>query len=487
MMESKQQGSTCKPTGADADLIIVGGGSAGFAAAIRGHKLDARVIMVNAGVIGGTCVNVGCIPSKTLIRAAEAHYRAILSRFAGIETTARVSDFGAVIGQKDALVAQLRQAKYVEVLRAYDRVKLIEGQARLESPSSVRVNGELYEGTSIKVATGARPWLPDIPGLAGSGPLDSTSAFELKCLPESMIVLGGRYIALEIAQMFARFGTRVTVLQRSERILPTEDPDLTDALTGYLRGEGLRIETSVRLRDVTRNGAKVVVRARVGDEDEDENKIFEAEQILCATGRRANTENLGLEEIGVRLSENGDILVDDTLQTSRPGVFAAGDVIGEPAFVYTAAYEGRLAAANALNTLPPDIRKRDYRVLPWVIFSDPQVAGVGLNELEAAGAGLEVDVATLDLSNVPRALVARDTRGFVKLIRRRGSDELVGARILAPEGGEQIMEAALAIRHGIGVSELAAAFHPYLTQAEGIKLCAQTFGKDVTKLSCCSA
>lgn len=466
------------------DLIVLGGGSAGFAAAIQGHELGKRVLMVNSGTIGGTCVNVGCVPSKTLIRAAEAVHRGRQHSFTGIVGETALANFGSVIQQKDELVAQLRQAKYLDVMQAYDRVKLIEGQARLESPRSVRVNGDLYEGTSILVTTGARPWLPDIPGLAESGPLDSTSAFELKRLPESMIVLGGRYIALEIAQMFARFGTRVKVLQRSERILPTEDPDLTDALTGYLRGEGLRVETSVRIRDVRRNGAKVVVRARVGDEDEDEDKEFEAEQILCATGRRANTENLGLEKIGVRLSENGDLLVDDTLQTSRPGVFAAGDVIGEPAFVYTAAYEGRLAAANALTL---DIRKRDYRGLPWVIFSDPQVAGVGMNELEAARAGLAVDVATLDLRNVPRALAARDTRGFIKLIRRRGSDELVGARILAPEGGEQIMEAALAIRHGIGVSELAAAFHPYLTQAEGIKLCAQTFGKDITKLSCCSA
>jgi mercuric reductase len=359
-------------------------------------------------------------------------------------------------------------------------VELSEGEAKLESSGSVRVGGVVYEGSSILVATGSRPWLPDIPDLAKSDPLDSTSAFELKRLPESMIVLGGRYIALEIAQMFARLGTRVTVLQRSERILPTEDADLTEALTGYLRDEGLQIETSVRIVDVKRNGSRVVVRARVGDDE----RKFSAEHILCATGRRANTERLGLEEIGVRLSEQGDILVDETLQTSQPGVFAAGDVIGEPAFVYTAAYEGRLAAANALT---PDRRNRDYRALPWVIFSDPQVAGVGMNEQEAARAGIEVDVATLDLKNVPRALAARDTRGFIKLIRRNNSDELIGARILAPEGGEQIMETALAIRHGIGVSDLASAFHPYLTQAEGIKLCAQTFGKDVAKLSCCSA
>ena len=462
------------------DLIILGGGSAGFAAAIQAHELGRTVLMVNAETLGGTCVNVGCVPSKTLIRAAEALHKGGHHAFAGIKSEAALVDFEAVIRQKDELVSQLRQAKYVEVLHAYNQVELIEGEARLESPRTVRVNGVAHEASSILVATGSRPWLPDIPGLAESDPLDSTSAFELTHLPDSMIVLGGRYIALEIAQMFARLGTKVTMLQRSERILPTEDADLTDALTGYLRDEDLRIEASVRIEGVKREGSRVVVRARIGDEDRE----FAAERILCATGRRANTEKLGLTEIGVRLSEQGDILVDEHLQTSQPGIYAAGDVIGEPACVYTAAYEGRLAAANALGL---ERSKRDYRALPWVIFSDPQVAGVGLNELEAARAGIEVDVARLDLKNVPRALAARDTRGFIKLLRRRGSDELIGARILAPEGGEQIMEAALAIRHGIGVSDLASAFHPYLTQAEGIKLCAQTFGKDVAKLSCCSA
>lgn len=462
------------------DLIVIGGGSAGFAAAIQAHELDKTVLMVNDGTIGGTCVNVGCVPSKTLIRAAEALYRGGHHAFVGIRGEAALVDFEAVIRQKDELVTQLRQAKYVDVLKAYDRVELIEGRARIESPRSVRVGRSVYECGNILVVTGSRPWLPDIPGLAESAPLDSTSAFELTRLPESLIVLGGRYIALEIAQMFARLGTKVTILQRSPRILPTEDPDLTAALTGYLREEGLHIETSVRIKSVKRDGSKVVVHTQVAGEERE----FTAEHILCATGRRANTENLGLEEIGVRLSEQGDILVDEHLQTSREGIFAAGDVIGEPAFVYTAAYEGRLAAANALG---PERQERDYRALPWVIFSDPQVAGVGLNEREATQAGIEVDVARLELKNVPRALAARDTRGFIKLLRRRGTDELIGARILAPEGGEQIMEAALAIRHGIGVSELASAFHPYLTQAEGIKLCAQTFGKDVSKLSCCSA
>ncbi len=215
-----------------------------------------------------------------------------------------------------------------------------------------------------------------------------------------------------------------------------------------------------------------------------EERVFTAERILCATGRRPITEAMGLEDAGIRLGEDGRIVVDDHLQTSVAGVYAAGDVIGEPAFVYAAAYEGNLAAQNALGQ---EASARDYNALPWVIFTDPQVAGVGMNEKEASRAGIEIDVAKLDLSDVPRALVARDTRGVIKLLKERGGDRLLGARVLAQEGGEQIMEAAMAIRHGIGVSALAAMFHPYLTQAEGIKLCAQAFHKDVKKLSCCSA
>jgi len=463
-----------------ADLVIVGAGSSGFAAAIRAHEIGARALLVNAGTIGGTCVNVGCVPSKTLIRAAEAHHRAGHHRFAGIEGSSRVSDFGAIIRQKDELVASLRQAKYVDVLAAYDKVRLIEGRAEFRSANTIQVDGQELRAPRMIVTTGSRPWIPPIPGLREAEPLTSTTAFELSRLPESIIVLGGRYIALECAQMLARLGSRVTILQRSDHLLPTEDDDLTEALAAHLREEGIEIVTSAPVERVSRENGEVVAEAQVGAEP----RRFRAERILCATGRRPITDGMGLEEAGIHLGEDGRIIVDDYLQSSAAGVYGAGDVVGEPAFVYTAAYEGRLAAENALNG---NSQKRDYAALPWVIFTDPQVAGVGLNEKEASAAGFEVEAAHLDLEHVPRALAARDTRGFIKLIKERGGDKLLGARVLAPEGGEQIMEAALAIRHGIGVSELAAAFHPYLTQAEGVKLCAQAFGKDVRKLSCCSA
>jgi len=462
------------------DLLVVGGGSAGFAAAIRAHEMGARVALINDGTIGGTCVNVGCVPSKTLIRAAETHHKATRHSFDGIESSSKVADFGAVIRQKDELVGSLRQAKYIDVLAAYERIELVEGRAMFRSADTVEAGGRVIRAPKIVVMTGSRPWLPPIPGLREADPLTSTSAFELKRLPASMIVLGGRYIALECAQMFARLGSRVTVLQRSDHLLPTEDDDLTEALAGYLREEGLHIEVGVSTESVEQSDNGVVVRAKVAGES----RVFEAERILCATGRRPITDGFGLAEAGVKLGGDGRIEVDDCLQSSVPGVYAAGDVIGDPAFVYTAAYEGNLAARNALGA---ERAARDYTALPWAIFTDPQVAGVGLNENEAAAAGVDVEVSRLDLSYVPRSLAARDTRGFVELLKERGTDKLVGARVLAPEGGEQIMEAALAIRHGIGVSEIAAAFHPYLTRGEAIKLCAQSFGKDVRKLSCCSA
>lgn len=461
-------------------LVIVGGGSAAFATAIRASELGADAVIINDGLpIGGTCVNVGCVPSKTLIRAAEALHRATTVPFAGIEASGRLADFRAVIEEKRALVAGLRQAKYVNVVADLPGVRIVTGRARLSGPREVIVNGERLTGDALLIATGARPSVPAIPGLAETGFLTNETAFELDRLPESLIVLGGRYIALETAQMFSRLGSRVKLLQRSNRILPSESPDLTDALTGYLRGEGMVIETSVTVSRVERDGDEVVVHAMLGGESRE----LRATHILVATGRVPNTEDLGLEEAGVQTDRLGFVAVDDTLQTSVAGTYAAGDVIGEPMFVYTAAAEGKLAAANALTGAG---EKRDLNAVPWVIFTDPQVAGVGMDERQAEAAGIATEVAILPMDAVPRAIAARDTRGLVKLIRNPETDRLLGARVLAPEGGELLMELTLAIRHAITVSELAKTLHPYLTLSEAVKLAALSFGKDIHTLSCCA-
>lgn len=470
----------CCPSDKSPHLVIVGGGSAAFAASIRATELGARVTMINEGPTGGTCVNVGCVPSKTLIRAAEALHRAKTIPFAGLEATAHVTDFRAVIEEKRALVASLRQAKYVDIANRLPNFRLIQGRATLLDSNRVEVNGQEVSADRILIATGASPRLPEgVPGLLDAKPLNNATAFELEELPESMIVLGGRYVALELAQMFARFGAKVTVLQRSSRILPSEQPDLTHALTGYFCEEGMEIVTGVALESVRRDGGGVVVQATV----EGRTRTFHAQELLAATGRRPNTSDMGLEVAGVELDAGGFLKVNDALQTTAKGVFGAGDVIGEPMFVYTAAYEGSLAVENALNGTS---LQRDYAPLGWVVFTDPQVAGVGLDEAQAATQGIDAEASTLSLSHVPRSIAARDTRGFIKLIRDRATDRLVGARILAPEGSELLMEAALAIKYGVTVKDLASIFHPYLTLAEGIKLAAITFGKNVESLSCCA-
>lgn len=471
-------------------LLIVGGGSAAFAAATKAVELGAgRVTIVNDGLpIGGTCVNVGCVPSKTLIRAAEALHRAQQTPFDGIEVSGRVTDFKAIIQQKRDLVEQLRQAKYLDVVGDLEQVNIVTGRARFVDPHTVEVtpapapgdgSDERITADRVLIATGASPFIPSIPGLSESGHLTNESLFELEDLPESLIVLGGRYIALECAQMMARLGTKVIILQRSDRILPTETPDLTETLTGYLQGEGIEVVTGVTTQAVRRDGNQVTVEAEVGGQ----RRRFTASHLLTATGRQANTRNMGLEEAEIKTDGRGFIQVDATGQTSTSGVYAAGDVIGDPEFVYTAAYEGALAAENALTSAG---RKRDYTALPWVIFTDPQVAGVGLDEAQAAEQGIDAEATTLPLSHVPRALAARDTRGFIKLIRDKETDRLLGARILAPEGSELLMEIATAIRFNITVSQMRDLFHPYLTLGEGVKLAAITFGKDVAKLSCCA-
>jgi mercuric reductase len=461
-------------------LLIIGGGSAAFAAALRTSEMGGDVLMINDGLpIGGTCVNVGCIPSKTLIRAGEANFHASHMHFDGIEAQSQVSDFKRVVQQQKELVADMRQHKYVDVISDDPNIQLIHGRGRMISDHAVEIDGKIYKGENIMIATGAGPFIPDIPGIREIDYLTNESAYELDDKPDHLVILGGRYVGLENAQMFRRLGVKVTVLQRSERILPTEDPDITRDLSEYLEDEGITIVTGVKLKRVYPVGDEVVLKITHNGTEQ----IIKGSHIMVATGRKGNTGSLNLDEVGIHTNDRGYIPVDDTLRTNKQHIFAVGDVTGEQQFVYTAAYEGNLAAENAMTK---GQKKKDYRVLPWVIFTDPQLAGVGMDEREAKEAGIDFEVAKLPLDQVPRAMAARDTRGFIKLLRNKKDDKLIGARILAPEGSELLMELSLAMRYGITITELASELHPYLTLSEAIKLTALTFQKDVSKLSCCA-
>ncbi len=460
------------------DLAVVGAGSAGFSAAIRGAELGARVALVGFGTVGGTCVNVGCVPSKTLIRATEALHQARgAGRFDGLGGAASVVDWGAVIAQKDELVTDLRRTKYEDLLGAYPLISYRDGPARLTG-GGVTVNGAALAAEKVIIATGAAPAVAAIPGIGDVPVLTSTSAMEMEHLPASLLVVGGGYIGCELAQMFARAGVTVSVVTRS-RLLPEAEPEIGEALAEVLRGEGLTVIGGVAYRAIRRTPTGVALTVAVAGRDE----TIEAEKILVTTGRRPNTRELGLDDAGVALAADGAVEVDEHMRTSRPGTYAAGDVTGRDQFVYMAAYGAKIAAENALEG---NTRTYDATAMPWVVFTDPQAAGVGLTEADGRARGLDVRTSTLDLAHVPRALAARDTRGLIKLVAEMGTDRLLGAHVLAPEGGDTIQTAAMAIKGGLTVAALAQTLFPYLTTVEGLKLAAQAFDKDVSMLSCCA-
>ncbi len=460
------------------DLAVIGAGSAGFSAAITAAEEGAKVALIGHGIIGGTCVNVGCVPSKALIRAVEPlHHARAASRFDGITAQASLTDWRAVRDQKDALVEELRKAKYVDLLPAYDGVDYVEGKAHFTA-DGLNVDGRSLAAEKIIIATGSNPALPDIPGIEKISYLTSTTAFELAQLPLSIMIVGGGYIGAELAQMFSRAGVRVTLVFRS-RLLPQAEPEISEALTGYLRDEGITIHGGLTYRSISQNDSTTTLDI----EKDGRAETLTAETILLATGRRPNTDSLALEAYGIATDTNGEIVVDERMRTSREGIYAAGDVTGRDQFVYMAAYGAKIAARNALNS---NSFAYDNCAMPAVVFTDPQVASVGLTEAAAKASGHSVKTSVLGLDNVPRALAARDTRGLIKLVADKDSKKLLGAHILAPEGADSIQTAAIAIKVGMTVDDLGSMIFPYLTTVEGLKLAAQTFDKDVSKLSCCA-
>lgn len=460
------------------DIAVIGAGSAGFSAAITAAEQGARVALIGHGLIGGTCVNVGCVPSKTMIRAAEAlHGAQAAERFPGLTGQARITDWRQLVAAKDDLVAMLRQKKYIDLLPEYDGLTYVEGAARL-TEAGVSVDGQVFSAAKIIVATGASAAKPDIAGLADVPWLTSTTALDLTERPQSLLVVGGGYIGCELAQMFARTGTAVTLVTRS-RLVPEAEPEISEALTRYLTNEGVAVRTGLTYADIRRQDGGIALTIKVNGEAE---TLF-ADQVLMTTGRTPNASGLGLDAVGVRRAANGAIMVDDRMQTTNPAIYAAGDVTDRDQFVYMAAYGARLAALNALNG---DDLIYDNTTMPWVVFTDPQVAGVGLSEAAAKSLGFETKTSIAPLDQVPRALAARDTRGLIKLVADSKTDRLLGAQILAPEGADSIQTMVMALKFGMTARDLGAMIFPYLTTVEGLKLAAQGFDKDVTKLSCCA-
>jgi mercuric reductase len=459
------------------DLIVIGAGSAGFSAAITAAEQGKTVAVMGYGTIGGTCVNVGCVPSKAMIRAADVmHASAAANRFNGISAVTKLESWTDVQAQKQKLVTDLRTAKYSDILPQYETLTYIEGAAKLVQ-GGVETNGQTYKSDKIIIATGSHSSVPPIDGILSVPHLDSTRALELPKLPKSMIVIGAGVIGCELGQMFARMGTKVTLMCRST-VLSGAEPEISSALAGYLRDEGIDVICGANYTSINiENGITLSY------QQDGKPQSVSAEHVMLATGRKANTAGLGLEDMGVALAKNGGIVVDGFMQTNVPGIYAVGDVTGRDQFVYMAAYGAKLAANNAIKG---NEMRYDNSVMPSVVFTDPHYASVGLTEERARAQGVDVKVSVLGLENVPRALAAFDTRGLIKLVADAKDNRLIGAHILAPEGADIIQTAALAIKAGMTYTELGAMIFPYLTTVEGLKLAAQTFDKDVSKLSCCA-
>lgn len=463
----------------DYDLAILGSGSAAFAAAIRARDLGARVAMIERGTLGGTCVNVGCVPSKALLRAAEAHWERQHHPFAGVARGDGRVDLAELVRQKQGLVEMLRHEKYEELVDLYGW-EVLQGVASFAGPQTLLVDGRRVKAAAYLIATGASPWVPPIPGLAEAGYLTSTTALELEQLPRSMAVVGANAIGLELGQLFQRLGARVTLLEVLPRIAPFEEPEISEALQAALEAEGMEVVPSTRITRIKGQlgSAKSVYFTADGRDD-----VRQMDEILVATGRRPNSAALGLDRAGIAVDERGAVMVDQQLRTTNPRVWAAGDVTPAPQFVYVAAHEGTVAADNIIAKAG---RPVDLDVVPRVTFTSPQVAAVGLTEEQARAQVDDVRVTTLPASAVPRALVNRETAGLFKLVADAKTDRLLGAHVLAENAGEAIYAATLAVQFRLTVRDLVNTFAPYLTMAEGLKLAAQTFGRDVSKLSCCA-
>jgi len=461
------------------DLIVIGAGSAGFSAAITAADAQKNVVLVGHGTIGGTCVNVGCVPSKTMIRAAEAVHNAKAAfRFPGLFAKAGIENWQQLTEAKDQLVSDLRQKKYADILPQYPNITYVDNGPASIVDGGVKVKNQTFSAPKIIIATGSRPVIPDIKGINDIPLLDSTALLELKEKPKSLIFVGGGYIGAELAQMMARFGVEVTVVSRSS-LLSGAEPEVSQNLSKSFENEGIELVNRVAYKSVAKTNDGIVLTVeRFGKTIE-----LSSEHLVITAGRRANSDNMGLEEVGVDLDAKGSIVVNSQMQTSNKNIYGAGDVTNRDQFVYMAAYGAKLAVKNAILG---ENNSYDNSTMPWVVFTDPQVAGVGLSEAQAKEAGFEVKTSVLPMDEVPRALAARNTNGLIKLIADKKTDKLLGGQIIAHEGADSIQTLVMALKASMTATDLGATIFPYLTTVEGLKLAAQTFDMDISKLSCCA-
>jgi len=462
------------------DLIIIGGGAGAFAAAIRANELKAKTVIVNAGLpLGGTCVNVGCVPSKTLLYAGEILHHAKHHGIPGVELEVKNFDFQKVVQDELSLVEKLRQEKYEKVLKNLEYVTLVEGKAKFVSQNEIDVNGEKLSAEKFIIAAGSTVTVPPIENIHEVGFVTHIEALRLPRQPKELVIIGAGPLGLEFAQMFSRFGTKVTVLQRGDSIFPHSEKALTDRLAEVLSKEGITIKTNVEVKSARKENDKKIISYLVNGKSE---KVS-SDEILLAAGKTPNTQELGLDVIGVEISKQQAIVVNQYFQTSNKNIFAVGDVTSAPVRLETTAgREGTLAAENVLKGTQLFI---DYNTVPYAIFTDPQLAGVGFTEDEQMKQMGVCTCRTVSFADVPKAIIMHRTEGMIKMAIHPQTKQILGVHILAPNASELIAEAMMLVKNKNTIDDVVNSLPMFPTLSEAIKIVALSFTKDISKLSCC--
>jgi mercuric reductase len=462
------------------DLIIIGGGAGGFAAAIRANELEAKTAMINDGLpLGGTCVNVGCVPSKALLYAGELLHLARHNSMPGIELEVKSFDFQKVVEHELELVQMMQKEKYEKVLKRLEQVTFIQGRASFVSKNEVNVDGKTMRAKKILIATGSTASVPPIDGIKETGFITHTEALKLKALPHELIVVGGGPLGLEFAQMYARFGSRVTIIEFQPSIFQQGEEEVVNRLESLLTEEGITIKTSATVKRAYKKRNKKVVIYLI---DKKEYEVS-GDEILLATGKTPNTKGLDLEKAGIETDRRHAVVVDKYLKTSNDNVFAVGDVTNQPSRLETTAgREGSIAAENALTGSK---LKMDYDTVPYTIFTDPQLAGVGLTEREQMNRMNTCACRSVAFKDIPKAIILNRTEGLIKMTVHPKTGQILGVHILSPNAGEIIAQAMLLIKNKNTIYDVINTTPVFPTLSEAIKTCALSFVKDISGLSCC--
>jgi len=465
-----------KPAAYDRNLVVIGAGSAGLVSSYIAAAVKAKVTLIERHKMGGDCLNTGCVPSKALIKTARVLATIRRAKDYGLKSASAEFDFAEVMERVQRVVSAIEPHDSAERYTGLG-VECLEGDAKIVSPWEVEVklkSGETRSLTtrSIVIAAGARPFVPPIPGIDQIDCLTSDTVWDLRVLPPRLVVLGGGPIGSELAQAFARFGSKVSQVEMLPRILPREDPEFSEMVAQRFRAEGIDVLTGHKAKQfLVEDGRKVLVCERDGQDVR-----IEFDALLCAVGRVANTKGYGLEELGIGVSKTRTVETNEFLQTIYPNIFACGDVAGPYQFTHTAAHQAWYSSVNALFGTFKKFRA-DYSVIPWATFTDPEVARVGLNELEAKERNIPCEVTVYGIDDLDRAIADEEAHGLVKVLTVPGKDRILGVTIAGEHAGDLIVEFVAAMRHGFGLNKILGTIHIYPTLAEANKYAAGVWKK----------